>query len=136
MSHASDRVAHDGADDDGLAAVCPEVAPPLPVDHTGVDRALEGWRRIGRGRHAGALNLGDLFAYALAASTDGAALCTGADFAHTDIAVVGASSLNPPSGAAHREVVLARACRAQVMPDGSHVSGPHGPWAWTMTDGP
>jgi ribonuclease VapC len=63
----------------------------MPVDRAGVDRALEGWRRFGRGRHPAALNLGDLFAYALAASTDGTVLCTGADFAQTDIAVVGAS---------------------------------------------
>ena len=60
----------------------------VPVDRSSVDRAMEGWRRFGRGRHTAALNLGDLFAYALATSTDQPVLCTGGDFAQTDIHVV------------------------------------------------
>lgn len=60
----------------------------VAVDRVAVDRAVEGWRRFGRGRHPAALNLGDLFAYALAVSTDGTVLCTGTDFARTDVAVV------------------------------------------------
>ena len=60
----------------------------VPVDRSSVDRALEGWRRFGRGRHSAALNLGDLFAYALAASMDEPVLCTGGDFSQTDVAVL------------------------------------------------
>ena len=60
----------------------------VPVDRSSVDRALEGWRRYGRGRHSAALNLGDLFAYALAASMDVPVLCTGGAFSQTDVAVI------------------------------------------------
>jgi ribonuclease VapC len=60
----------------------------MPVDRAQVDRALDGWRRFGRGRHPAALNLGDCFAYALADLGNGAVLCVGDDFAATDIAVV------------------------------------------------
>lgn len=60
----------------------------VPVGRSDVDRAMEGWRRFGRGRHPAALNLGDLFAYALATSTDQPVLCTGGDFGRTDIQVV------------------------------------------------
>lgn len=60
----------------------------VPVDRGVVDRALEGWRRFGRGRHRAALNSGDLFAYALAASTGHPILCTGHDFARTDVQTV------------------------------------------------
>jgi len=55
-------------------------------DHA--DRAMDGWRRFGKGRHPAALNLGDCFAYGLAAATGHPVLCTGDDFAATDIAVV------------------------------------------------
>ena len=58
------------------------------VDRSDVDRALEGWRRFGRARHAARLNQGDLFAYALAAGTGYAVLCVGDDFAVTDVEVV------------------------------------------------
>jgi ribonuclease VapC len=60
----------------------------VPVDRSSVDRALEGWRRFGRGRHPAALNLGDLFAYGLAASMDEPVLCTGGDFPLTDVAIL------------------------------------------------
>ena len=60
----------------------------VPVDRSSVDRALEGWRRFGRGRHPAALDLGDLFAYALAASMDEPVLCTGGDFSQTDIPII------------------------------------------------
>jgi ribonuclease VapC len=59
----------------------------VPVDRVHVDRAMEGWRRYGRGRHPAALNLGDLFAYALAVASGHPVLCTGEDFASTDVAV-------------------------------------------------
>ena len=49
---------------------------------------MEGWRRYGRGRHRAALNLGDLFAYAVAVASGHPVLCTGEDFAATDVEVV------------------------------------------------
>lgn len=59
-----------------------------PLDSTGAGRALDGWRRFGKGRHAAALNLGDCFTYALAAERAAAVLCTGNDFGQTDVEVV------------------------------------------------
>jgi ribonuclease VapC len=47
--------------------------------------AIEAFRRFGRGRHRAALNIGDCFAYALAAATDHVLLFKGNDFIHTDI---------------------------------------------------
>lgn len=55
-------------------------------DHA--DRAMEGWRRFGKGRHPAALNLGDCYSYGLAAVTGYPVLCTGEDFAATDVAVI------------------------------------------------
>jgi ribonuclease VapC len=63
----------------------------VPVDRAQVDRAMEGWRRYGRGRHPAQLNLGDLFAYGLAISRGLPVLCTGSDFAATDVDVIRAS---------------------------------------------
>ena len=60
----------------------------VPVDATHVDRALDGWRRFGKGHHPAALNLGDCFAYALADRVGGAVLCVGDDFAATDVDVL------------------------------------------------
>ncbi|MBA3742315.1 type II toxin-antitoxin system VapC family toxin [Sporichthya sp.] len=60
----------------------------VPVDQTLVDRAVAGWRQFGKGRHPAALNYGDCFAYALASTRNLPVLCTGDDFAHTDITVV------------------------------------------------
>lgn len=51
-------------------------------------RALEGWRRFGKGRHRAELNLGDCFAYALAVERGVPVLCVGEDFAATDLDVV------------------------------------------------
>lgn len=59
----------------------------VAVERVHVYRALEGWRRFGRGRHPAALNPGDLFAYALAVTSGYPVLCTGADFGATDVAV-------------------------------------------------
>ena len=64
----------------------------VPVDRGTVDRAVEGWRRFGRGRHRAALNYGDLFAYALATSAGCPVLCVGRDFTATDIEVMTAGS--------------------------------------------
>jgi ribonuclease VapC len=60
----------------------------VPVDADLADRAMSSWRRYGKGRHPAALNFGDCFTYALADRTGHPVLCTGDDFAATDIAVV------------------------------------------------
>ena len=49
--------------------------------------AREAAIRFGKGRHKAALNYGDCFAYALAKSENIPLLCTGADFALTDVSV-------------------------------------------------
>ncbi|MGH9152582.1 MAG: type II toxin-antitoxin system VapC family toxin [Acidimicrobiales bacterium] len=60
----------------------------VEVDRTQADRAIEGWRRFGKGRHPAALNLGDCFAYGLAMATGQPVLCVGDDFARTDADVL------------------------------------------------
>ena len=57
----------------------------IPVDRHHVDRAIEGWRRFGKGRHKAALNFGDCFSYALAIATGHPLLYVGVDFSLTDI---------------------------------------------------
>lgn len=47
--------------------------------------ALDAFLRYGKGRHSARLNLGDCFAYALAAQLDAPLLYKGDDFAQTDI---------------------------------------------------
>lgn len=59
----------------------------VAVDRRQADRALDGWRRFGKGRHQAALNLGDCFTYALAADRDLPVLCTGNDFGQTDLTI-------------------------------------------------
>ncbi|TSE00176.1 type II toxin-antitoxin system VapC family toxin [Skermania sp. ID1734] len=59
-----------------------------PFDSALTERALEAWRRFGKGRHRAALNLGDCFTYALADATGLPILCTGDDFRHTDLHVL------------------------------------------------
>jgi ribonuclease VapC len=60
----------------------------VSLDREQADRALEGWRRFGKGRHPAALNLGDCFAYGLAIARGLPILCVGDDFAATDIGVL------------------------------------------------
>jgi ribonuclease VapC len=60
----------------------------VPVDADLADRAMSGWRRYGKGRHPAGLNFDDCFTYALADRTGHPVLCTGDDFAATDITVV------------------------------------------------
>lgn len=60
----------------------------LPFDREHADRAMEGWRRFGKGHHPAALNLGDCFSYALSAVTGYPILCVGGDFAATDATVI------------------------------------------------
>lgn len=60
----------------------------VPVDLDAAERALGAWRRYGKGRHPAALNYGDCFTYALAEVTGFPVLCTGKDFAATDLPVL------------------------------------------------
>lgn len=60
----------------------------VPVDADLAARAMSGWRRYGKGRHPAGLNFGDCFTYALAERTGHPVLCTGDEFAATDITVV------------------------------------------------
>ncbi len=56
---------------------------PVTVDQ--VHAARRAWRQFGKGNHPAALNYGDCFAYALAATTGEPLLFKGDDFARTDI---------------------------------------------------
>lgn len=58
----------------------------VAVDREQADVALDAWQRYGKGRHPAALNYGDCFAYALAASRGAPLLFVGDDFAATDVA--------------------------------------------------
>jgi ribonuclease VapC len=60
----------------------------IPVDEDLAARAMSGWRRYGKGRHPAGLNFGDCFTYALAERTGLPVLCTGDDFAATDLTVL------------------------------------------------
>ena len=64
----------------------------VDVDAGAAERALDAWRRYGRGRHRAGLNYADCFVYALAERTGLPVLCTGDDFAATDLDVI-----RPPS---------------------------------------
>jgi ribonuclease VapC len=57
----------------------------VPVDRAQADAASDAFLRYGKGRHPAALNLGDLFAYALAATAGEPLLFKGSDFARTDV---------------------------------------------------
>jgi len=58
----------------------------VDVDRAQSDRALDAFTRFGKGRHPARLNLGDCFAYALAATLSEPLLFKGDDFGRTDIA--------------------------------------------------
>jgi ribonuclease VapC len=58
----------------------------VDVDRAQADRALDAFTRFGKGRHPARLNLGDCFAYALAATLNEPLLFKGVDFGMTDIA--------------------------------------------------
>lgn len=60
----------------------------VAVDVDTADRAVSAWRRYGKGRHPAALNFGDCFVYALAERTGLPLVCTGDDFAATDLDVI------------------------------------------------
>ena len=57
----------------------------VDVDRAQADRALDAFARFGKGRHPARLNLGDCFAYALAATSNEPLLFKGDDFGRTDI---------------------------------------------------
>jgi len=57
----------------------------VAVDEAQVDLARAAWRRYGKGRHPAGLNLGDVFAYALARARGEDLLFKGDDFAQTDV---------------------------------------------------
>ncbi len=57
----------------------------IALDERQAERAREGWRRYGKGRHPARLNLGDCFSYALARERGEPLLFKGEDFAQTDV---------------------------------------------------
>lgn len=59
----------------------------MPVDAEQLRLARDAAVRFGKGRHSAALNYGDLFSYGLAVSLGEPLLCTGGDFAQTDVAL-------------------------------------------------
>jgi ribonuclease VapC len=59
----------------------------VPIDAPCGREAIAAFERFGKGRHAAALNLGDCFAYACAATRGVPLLGKGNDFPQTDIAV-------------------------------------------------
>ena len=71
---------------DDIVAACGIVT--IPADQHLVALARTAFARFGKGRHPAALNFGDCFSYALAAHFDVPLLCTGDDFARTDLVVV------------------------------------------------
>lgn len=75
---------------DGMAARAVRDSRVTVVDFTAdlADRGLQAWRRFGKGRHPAALNFGDCCTYALAELTGLPILCTGNDFARTDLPVI------------------------------------------------
>ncbi len=66
-----------------LLSEAPIVTVPFADAHFGV--ALDAWWRFGKGRHRAALNFGDCLAYAVARVAHEPLLCTGDDFAKTDL---------------------------------------------------
>ncbi|HEY7844335.1 MAG TPA: type II toxin-antitoxin system VapC family toxin [Bradyrhizobium sp.] len=65
----------------------------VPFDAEQADAARRAWRRYGKGHHAAALNYGDCFSYALAATRGEPLLFKGQDFAKTDISRPGETAL-------------------------------------------
>jgi len=60
----------------------------VPFDERLAGRAVEAFRRFGKGRHPAGLNFGDCCTYALAEERGLPILCVGDDFRHTDLPVV------------------------------------------------
>ena len=64
----------------------------VPLDREQGHAARDAFSRFGKGRHRAALNYGDCFSYALAATLGEPLLCKENDFVHTDIVVAGTGS--------------------------------------------
>lgn len=60
----------------------------VSFDSSLAERGISAWRRFGKGRHPAGLNVGDCATYALAEHLNLSILCTGNDFARTDLAVL------------------------------------------------
>ncbi len=60
----------------------------MPFDTQQLPLAHAAWAEFGRGNHAAKLNYGDCFTYALAKHLEVPLLCTGNDFARTDLELV------------------------------------------------
>jgi len=72
----------------------------IPFDERQLAAAQDAFLRYGRGNHRAKLNFGDCATYALADTTGEALLCTGDDFAGTDLALV---PYQGPTGRRYRE---------------------------------
>ncbi len=57
----------------------------VPFGDAHFGAAVEAWLRFGRGRHVAALSFGDCLSYATAKLAGEPLLCTGGDFAATDL---------------------------------------------------
>lgn len=60
----------------------------VPFDEQLAGRAMDAFRRFGKGRHPAALNFGDCCTYALAEERGLPILCVGDDFRRTDLPVL------------------------------------------------
>lgn len=60
----------------------------VAFDERMAQRALDAFRRFGKGRHAAGLDFGDCCSYALAEERGLPLLCVGEDFTRTDLAVL------------------------------------------------
>lgn len=57
----------------------------VDFDERQAERALDAWRRFGKGRHRAGLNLGDCYSYALAEELAVGLVWVGDDFEATDV---------------------------------------------------
>ena len=57
----------------------------VPFGDAHYSTAVDAWLRFGKGRHPAGLNLGDCLSYATAKLAGQPLLCTGEDFAKTDL---------------------------------------------------
>lgn len=57
----------------------------IPFDEQHWRVAVDAFNRFGKGRHPARLNFGDCLTYAVASLADSPLLCTGDDFARTDL---------------------------------------------------
>ncbi len=60
----------------------------VPLSDAHWATAVDAWLRFGKGRHPAALNFGDCLAFATARVAGWPLLCTGDDFARTDLETV------------------------------------------------